>query len=250
MQRLPTVRILGIDVARAAVPDALAEIEALADGEAPALIFYVNAHTLNLAARDPSYRAVLQAASLVLNDGSGVSLAGRMRGVTFPANLNGSDLNPKILELCAARRWSVFFLGGEPGVAGAAAARLGARIEGLRVAGTRSGFFPRSEDAEVAAEIAATGADVVMVAMGNPSQERWLAANLSATGCRMGTGVGAFFDFEAGRVARSPAWMTRWGIEWVWRLSREPGRMWRRYVLGNPLFLVRALRTARSERRL
>jgi exopolysaccharide biosynthesis WecB/TagA/CpsF family protein len=78
--------------------------------------------------------------------------------------------------------------------------------------------------------------------MGNPHQERWLARNLDATGARLGVGVGAFFDFQAGEVTRAPAWMNRLGIEWVHRLFKEPARMWRRYLVGNPVFVVRVLR--------
>jgi exopolysaccharide biosynthesis WecB/TagA/CpsF family protein len=82
----------------------------------------------------------------------------------------------------------------------------------------------------------------LMVAMGNPLQERWIARHLTATGARLGVGVGAFFDFSAGVVPRAPAWMNRAGVEWAYRLAQEPRRMWRRYLIGNPLFLARVLR--------
>ncbi len=244
MPPLSTIEILGVPILQASSQQALATIERAATEHPPALVAYVNAHTLNLASIDPSYRDILCSADVVLNDGAGVGLAGRLRKRPFPENLNGSDLNPKLLELAARRGWSVYLLGGHPGVASQAAGKLRAKIPGLDVAGTHDGFFPRTEDARLAAEIRHTGADVVMVAMGNPLQERWLAENLRATGCLLGVGVGAFFDFAAERVRRAPAWMNRLGVEWLWRLVLEPGRLWRRYVVGNPAFLWRVTRDA------
>lgn len=228
---------------------AIAEIERLADAHPPLLVAYVNAHTLNVCATDGGYKSLVRSADVVLNDGIGVSIAARLQGRRFPENLNGSDFNPVILELAARRGWGAFLLGAAPGVAAEAGRRLTERIPGLLISGTKDGYFPRSEDASVAAEVRASGAQVVMVAMGNPLQERWLEANLAATGALIGVGVGAFFDFTAGTARRAPAWMNRAGIEWVWRLVQEPARLWKRYVVGNPLFLWRALRDALALRR-
>ncbi|MEO8322836.1 MAG: WecB/TagA/CpsF family glycosyltransferase [Actinomycetota bacterium] len=233
------LEVLGVPVARATSAQAIAEIEKLGTEEPPAFIAYANAHTLNLASRSPEYRRVLVSAAVVLNDGAGLSLAGRLYGRPFPENLNGSDFNPEIARLAARRGWPLFLLGARPGVADRAAARLKAGIPGLEIAGTHDGFLERTEDEAVAGVIKDSGAAVVMVAMGNPLQEEWLAANLAATGARLGVGVGAFFDFTAGEVPRAPGWMNRLGIEWLYRLAQEPRRMWRRYVLGNPGFLAR-----------
>lgn len=222
--------------------EAIAAIESAALDSPPALVIYVNAHTLNLATSDSSYRSLLSEAAVILNDGSGVALAAKIHGDSFPENLNGSDFNPVILGLAARRGWPVYFLGAGPGVAEAAARRLQTDIPQLIVGGTRDGFFPRSEDDAVAESIKRSGAQVVMVAMGNPLQELWLRDNLAATGALLGVGVGAFFDFSAGEVKRAPAWMNKAGIEWVFRLAQEPQRLWKRYVVGNPKFLLRVLR--------
>jgi exopolysaccharide biosynthesis WecB/TagA/CpsF family protein len=235
---LPHIEVLGVPVFKGTTAEAL-ELVAQAASEGPALVAYVNAHTLNLASRDRAYFELLRDAPVVLNDGAGLSLAARMQGERFPENLNGSDFNPAIVELAARKGWSVYFLGAQPGTAARTAEILAERVPDLKVAGNRDGYFPRSEDAAVAAAIKGTGADVVLVAMGNPLQERWLAANLGSTGATVGVGVGAFFDFTTGNVPRAPAWMNRAGIEWIWRLGQEPKRMWRRYLVGNPLFLWR-----------
>lgn len=234
-----TVSILGVDIASIDSGGALAEIEALRDRSEPQLVAYANAHTLNLAYRDPAYRRVLTSAGIVLPDGSGVALAARLSGARIRENLNGSDFNPRILELAARKRWPVYFLGARPGVAERAAEILRARCPGLDVVGVRDGYFAASESDNVVAEIRASGAEVVMAALGNPLQEVWLHEHLGAMQARLGVGVGAFFDFAAGAVPRAPRWMNRAGIEWVFRLIQEPRRLWRRYIVGNPTFLAR-----------
>jgi exopolysaccharide biosynthesis WecB/TagA/CpsF family protein len=119
----------------------------------------------------------------------------------------------------------------------------------LKIVGTRDGYFSEDEEAEVIDEVRSTGAQLLLVALGNPKQEMWLHRNLEATGVRLGIGVGRFVDFQAGEIRRAPAWMNRLGLEWVHRLVLEPRRMWRRYLLGNPLFVTRVLRSRFADRR-
>ncbi len=224
-----------------------ATVQLYESGE-PSLLVYVNAHTLNLACKDPAYRRILASADLVLNDGAGVGMAARWKGAPFPENLNGSDFNPLLIEAAGERGWPVFFLGGRPGVAEEASEILARRFPGLRVAGIADGYFDMARSQAIAAEIKASGAGLLMVALGNPLQEVWLDAWLKETGARLGVGVGAFFDFTAGTLSRAPAWMNRAGIEWMYRLVREPRRLFTRYVIGNPKFLIRAKLDARRSR--
>jgi exopolysaccharide biosynthesis WecB/TagA/CpsF family protein len=243
------VEVLGVPIARLDADAALGEIERLYEKSTPQLVAYANAHTLNVAYTDRAYRELLRGAGIVLGDGAGVMIGARVNGAPLPANLNGTDFNPRILELAARRHWPAYLLGGRPGVAERAAARWKDELPGLEIAGTAGGYFPSARSADVAAAVRRSGAALVMVAMGNPLQEKWIDAHLGATGARLGIGVGAFFDFSAGVVPRAPAWMNRAGIEWVYRLSREPRRMWRRYVLGNPLFLWRVAKERFAGRR-
>jgi exopolysaccharide biosynthesis WecB/TagA/CpsF family protein len=245
----PVVEILGVPIARIDVATALDEIERLYEADEPEIVAYANAHTLNLARSDASYKELLRNAGIILGDGAGVMMAARVNRAPLPVNLNGSDFNPQILERAAARGWTVYLLGGKPGVAERTAARWSGELPGLEVVGTSHGHGPREEWGELAASIRSTGAGLVMVAMGNPLQERWLEQYLPATGARLGVGVGAFFDFSAGEVPRAPSWMNRMGIEWLYRLYQEPRRLWRRYVLGNPLFLSRVAKERLSRRR-
>jgi exopolysaccharide biosynthesis WecB/TagA/CpsF family protein len=238
---LPSIYVLGVPIACIDATEALTEIERLHKRSSPALVAYLNAHSLNLASQSPTYKGILTRSDLNLNDGSGVAMAARIQGRRFKENLNGSDFNGEILRLASRLAWSVYFLGAADGVAERAAQRLKLQIDGLNVVGTHSGYFGETETSDVIAAIRASEADLLMVAMGNPRQEEWLAAHLESTGARVGVGVGAFFDFTAGKVVRAPVWMNRFGVEWIWRLVQEPRRLWRRYVVGNPLFLARVI---------
>lgn len=236
---VPTVTVLGIRVVCLPRNQVLAAVGELIDSQGPSLLAYANAHSLNVASVNPAYRRVLDSAALVLNDGSGLAIAAKVQGKRFPDNLNGTDFTPKILELAAERDAPVFFLGGEPGIAEAAAKNLTTRIPRLRVAGCRHGFFGRAEEAAILRQIKESSTKVLIVAMGNPKQELWLDQHLGATGAHLGVAVGAFLDFAAGKVSRAPEWMRKAGVEWVYRLLLEPKRLFRRYVLGNLLFLGR-----------
>lgn len=242
---IPSVSILGVRVAQLTRAQALDRVEELYAAPGSAMVAYVNAHSLSIAYEDPAYREVLEGCALVLNDGSGVAMAARFKGTSFPENLNGSDLNPLIIERAASNGWPVYFLGARDGVAERAAAALRRRFPGLQMAGVHHGYFIEMETDAIVARIRGSGAGLLMVAMGNPRQETWLSQHLGATGASIGIGVGAFFDFSAGEVPRAPAWMNRAGIEWMYRLGREPRRLFRRYVVGNPKFLARAWRDGR-----
>ena len=237
----PCIEILGVPIARLDSEAALAEIERLYCEDAPASVGYANAHTLTLASQDPEYRALLRRLGLVLNDGFGVAIAARMQGQRFPIR-NVTDFNPHILTLAAERGWPAFFLGGRLGVPERAAHQLKWRIPGLQVVGTRDGYFPPAQVQKVINEIRDSGAKVLIIAMGQPLQELWLDRYLPQTGARLGVGVGGFLDFSAGVVPRAPQLMSRLGFEWLYRLRQDPRRLWRRYIVGNPLFLYRVMR--------
>ena len=243
---LQSVDLLDVSITSATAGDVLAQIERRMEAPAdPLFVAFANAHTLNLASTNADYRSVLSQADLVLNDGIGVALAARMLNRRFPENLNGTDFLPQLLTLAAEKGWRVFLLGGEAGTAKAASDNLCRRIPNLQIVGVDHGYLTPASDREVVSRIRASGAQVVLVGMGNPAQEFWIAGNLDATGVRLAIGVGAFLDFAAGRVARAPAWMRRVRMEWMWRLAIEPRRLWRRYLVGNPLFLFRSVRHAR-----
>ena len=242
--------VLGVRVHMLDETAALERIEHLHDVGPPGLVSYVNPNTVNLAWRDPAFGATLACADLRLADGFGIRIAARRQGVRVPAILNGSDFNAAVLRRAAARGWPVFLLGGPSPVAERAAQRLSERIAGLRVVGTHHGFFADGDTDAVVDRVRTSGASVLMVALGQPRQEQWLVRHLDRTGARVGLGVGGFLDFSAGAVRRAPAWMNRAGLEWTYRLTQEPRRLARRYLIGNPVFLARVLRPGAGDGRL
>jgi exopolysaccharide biosynthesis WecB/TagA/CpsF family protein len=238
---LPNIQLFGLPVGNATSVAALDWLEARIDAGEPTRVAFLNAHCVNLASADADYSKALATADAVLPDGSGIAVAARMCGSRITENLNGTDLIQALGRRLAASGRSLFLLGGQPGVAASAAASLARSCPGLRIAGSRHGFFEVSEETEIVREINASGADVLLVALGVPLQDTWLqriAPQLTAT---LSFGVGGLFDFLSGRIPRAPAALRRLGLEWTYRLYQEPRRMWRRYVLGNPAFLARAV---------
>ena len=211
--------------------------------------YFVNAHCVNVRDRDPDYAAALERADILLPDGAGIEIAGRLTGDRLAANLNGTDLVPALLAEAARRGRRVFLLGARPGVAERAAARMAERLPGLRIAGTRDGYRGMSNPAELIAAINASEADIVLVAMGVPLQELWIDSFAHRLDAALCLGVGGAFDFLAGDVPRAPRPLRAARLEWAWRLAQEPLRLADRYLRGNPLFLARAVLRARAARR-
>ena len=229
--------LFGLDIVNAETD---AVIDALLTAQTPQRVAFLNAHCANVAAKDDSYRAALESADMLLPDGIGVELAARMTGQTLTENLNGTDFTPRLLARAAQAGLSVYLLGGRPGVAQEAADKLCLKLPGLRVVGTRDGYDQMADEDAAISEINASGADIVIVAMGVPKQDVWLAANADRLNAQITMGVGALLDFLAGRVRRAPQIVRRAKSEWVWRLAMEPRRMANRYLVGNVAFLARA----------
>jgi len=205
-------------------------------------VFFVNAHTLNLAAADPRYREVLNTGDFVLGDGTGVRWAARLSGVRVCDNLQGTDFTPSLLRATAGQGYSYFLLGGDEQTIRQAADYAQNNFPGWRLAGYHHGYLQSAElNTAVVEKIGAARPDLLLVGMGNPLQERWIQAQLGRLDTSLCLGIGGLFDFWAGNVRRAPAWLRNIGHEWAWRLCQQPGKKARRYLLGNPLFLARIL---------
>lgn len=236
------ISILGIRVDNLTMEQALLKICQFAKSDQPAQVFFLNAHCVNLAYKHPNYRRALDKAELVLPDGSGLALAGKISCQPIRENVNGTDLFPRLCALLEGSNRSLFLLGAQPGVAEQTAEWITRYFPGLRVAGCHHGHFQLSQNQDVAGLIRQSGADILLVAMGVPRQEEWLHNNIADCGNPVGLAVGGLFDFYSGRIPRAPLWLRRLGMEWIWRLLQEPRRMWRRYLLGNFLFTYRVLK--------
>ncbi|HOT91378.1 MAG TPA: WecB/TagA/CpsF family glycosyltransferase [Anaerolineae bacterium] len=223
------VTLMGVPIHNVTTAETLALVGRwIAEGGAHQ-IATVNPEFLMMARRDANFRATLQRAALCVPDGIGVLWAARLRGKRLRERVAGSDLVPLLSAEAARHGWRVFYLGAAPGVAEKAAAILAARHPGLIVAGCYAGSPAIEEEEAIIARVRAAQADLLFVAYGAPGQDVWLGRNLVRTGAAVGIGVGGSFDFIAGISRRAPRWIQRLGLEWFYRLVREPWR-WRRQL--------------------
>ncbi len=234
------VEILGVRVDDMGYDELMKRVDAYVASGQPHQIVTLNTEMLVAAHDDPAFRQMLNRADLVVADAVGLVLAAHLLGHSLGERVTGSDGIHRLSAHCAHWGYRPFFLGAAPGVAKAVAERLAAANPGLDVAGTFAGT-PRGEDEdEVIAQVRATTPDLLFVAYGVPAEEKWIARNRDRLGVPVMIGVGGSFDFVAGVTKRAPVWIRRLGLEWLYRLIREPWR-WRRQ-LALPRFLILVLR--------
>lgn len=216
-------------------------VDAISLEGAPVAVAFCNAHTAEIALGDPDFAAALQRFVLV-NDGVGMEIAAKILGEPgFPANLNGTDFVPWLFSW-VDRPLKVYLLGAKPGVAAEAGRRFASVFPHVQIAGARDGYFSADDESAVVAAVASERPDLLLVAFGNPKQEKFIARHFDALGAKSMFGVGALFDFTAGRVRRAPEWVRRSRMEWMFRLVQEPGRLVRRYTVETGGFLLAVLR--------
>lgn len=241
LRAFPSYEILGIPVARLGWGEALSAMRGMIRDGVFTRISFLNAHNANVAFSDAEFADALKR-FLVLPDGVGVDIAARLLyGASFPANLNGTDFIPELLT-STEEPLTVALLGAKHPNAETAAAAFAELAPQHRYAVIHDGFFSTADEPAILAEIAALHPDVLLVAMGVPRQEFWIDHHITADHCTLPFAVGALLDFMSGAVPRAPAWIRRLRLEWLFRLALEPARLWRRYIVGNPLFLARVLR--------
>jgi N-acetylglucosaminyldiphosphoundecaprenol N-acetyl-beta-D-mannosaminyltransferase len=233
--------------------EALDSVEALVSAGAGGAVFTPNVDHVVIAHEDPRMRAAYARVDLSLADGMPIVWVSHLLGTPIAERVAGSDFVPLLLERASVRGWRVYFLGGAPGIAELARDKVRERLPALQVVGVSSPRFDPSEpperQASVVDEVRASKADIVLVAFGAPKQEIWIDRARDDLRPAVFFGVGASLDFLAGTIPRAPDWMARTGLEWVYRLSREPRRLWRRYLVRDPKFLVVMARALRERMR-
>ncbi|MCL1049539.1 WecB/TagA/CpsF family glycosyltransferase [Shewanella abyssi] len=262
------ISVFGIALDNWTMTELLSELQQTCQNGAPQtmkLYSLINADCLNISTQNEVYRQYLQQSARVFADGIGVRLACLSKGQGLKDNLNGTDMFPRLCQLAAEQQLSIYLLGGEEGVATTVASNMIKSYPALKIVGTHSGYFSAtnnsgsgdagtghddSENSAVVNQINQAQADILLVAMGAPLQEQWLKDNQHQLNCHVGIGVGGLFDFYSNRIKRAPPWLRQMGMEWSYRLLQEPGRMWQRYIIGNPTFLLRVWRENRQLRKM
>jgi N-acetylglucosaminyldiphosphoundecaprenol N-acetyl-beta-D-mannosaminyltransferase len=239
---LDKVDILGVRVHCTSTTRLLNAVADLVADAQQRIVLYVNAHCLNVAQEDTEFRSVLNAADLVYADGVAVVWASRWLHGCQMEKATGADWIEPFCALAQARRWRVYILAGQPGVAAKARTQLEARYSSLYIVGTSDGYFVERSETEVLRHIAETRPDVIFIGLGTPRQEKWLAARREELPAGVYWVVGALFDYLAGVERRAPGWMRAFALEWAWRLLINPIGKGRRYLIGNPLFVLRVVR--------
>jgi N-acetylglucosaminyldiphosphoundecaprenol N-acetyl-beta-D-mannosaminyltransferase len=232
------IPLFGIEVSDLSFEDAVDRASAMIRPGGHSTLYFVNAHTLNIASTNPDYRRILRGADTIFGDGTGVRWAARLRGKELAANLNGTDLVPALLRRSDGLK--CFIVGSAPEKIDSIRAEFSRRFPRVDLVGSHHGYLDDNTSRTVVQRINASGADLLLVGMGNPLQEQWIHRHRGALDVPLAIGVGGLFEYWSGALDRAPAWMRSGGIEWVHILRRQPWKA-RRYLIGNFEFVWRSL---------
>lgn len=199
-------------------------------------VFFTNVHSICMAQWDWMLKQSIQLGDLVLPDGSGVRIGGKMLSHPVIENLNGTDFTPTVLAIAEREGWSVYFLGSSDHVVQQCCSNVQRKYPNLRIAGYHHGYFREDEEQMIVARINASRPDILLVALGTPKQELWITRYAHLLEVKLGFAVGGLYDFLAESKQRAPVWMRRLGIEWLFRVLHEPKEKWKRVVIEIPMY--------------
>ena len=236
------VNILGVNVDAVTMAEAVAHVTAAMDVRANVMIATANAEMIMRATHDEELRDILNAAALVVPDGAGTVWAARHLGHAMPERVAGYDLAQELLRRAPAEGRRIYFFGAAPGVAEKAKEKAEQLYPGIEIVGVRNGFFSPADNAAIIAEIRAARPDLLLVALGVPKQEKWIAAHLAALDVPAAIGVGGTLDVMAGVMKRAPRWMQKAKLEWLFRGMLQPKRAGRLLALPKFVWKVHASR--------
>lgn len=230
------VSILGVAIDNLDIKEAVAEIEGCVRKGEPVLIVTANPEIIMLARQDKEFSRCLERARMITADGIGVVIAARLLGRPLKQRVAGIDLVTALFAVGAEKGLTFYFVGAKPGVAEKAARKVRSDYQGIQIIGVHHGYF--RDDSELLRDIAAKKPDILLAALGMGKQEKWILDRVSEAGVPVSIGVGGSFDVFAGEAKRAPAWMCNAGLEWLFRLLKQPSRLGRMLQLPRFLLLV------------
>jgi len=239
------VNVLGVGISLINMRLALDEIDRWIVSGDRRYVSVCTVHTVMECRRDAGLRRIVNRAGMTTPDGMPLVWLSRLAGHRYVSRVYGPDLMLAEMGASVENGHRHFFYGGRAGVADRLAETMRRRFPGVRIVGTISPPLASAEALctdETAAQIDAAQPDIVWVGVSSPKQERWMACMRSRLRAPVLIGVGAAFDFHTGSVRQAPRWVQRSGLEWLFRLVQEPGRLWRRYLIDNPWFLIELAR--------
>lgn len=240
------ISILGVNVTNISLEELLDYIKCAIQANSKSIISNINVHAVNLAYIDADFRNCINKSDLVFCDGFGVKIAVKIiTGVTL-YRYTPPDWFDLLVEQCVQRGDTLFFLGTKTNIIEKVAELQKEKFPRIKIVGTHHGYFDKSpgsvENNDVVARINCVHPDILVVGFGMPLQEKWISENFNILETKVIIPVGAYFDYAANATPRAPRWMTDHGLEWLGRLIIEPKRLWKRYLIGNPLFFWRVFR--------
>ncbi|MBO7392721.1 MAG: WecB/TagA/CpsF family glycosyltransferase [Abditibacteriota bacterium] len=232
--------LLGVSVCKVTAAEVIDKILEYLKTDEGHIIVTADASAVVIAMDDPEFTEIIREADIVTPDGAGILLASKILGLGITEKVSGVDLARSLCRLSGEKGFSIYFLGAAPGVAEEARQKLLEQYPDMKVVGVHHGYFKPEEEASIVEEVKASGADILLVAMGIPAQEKLIKRNLDKLGVKAAIGVGGTFDVFSGRIERAPVWMQRHGMEWLHRLCKNPKKISKVAML--PKFMMKVLR--------
>ncbi len=231
-------KVLNTYVNALTLDESVAEVEGIIERGVPTQHVVVNASKVNLMEADPELAEIVNACPLINADGASIVWAAKRLGVPVTERVAGIDLFLRLVDVAAEKGYGIYLFGAKEEVVAKVKAIFEEAYPNLRICGYRNGYFTEEDEPRIVADMAASGADMMFVAFSSPKKERWVHKYLDATGIPFVMGVGGSFDVVAGVTDRAPKWMQDHGLEWFYRFIQEPGRLWKRYIVGNTKFVL------------
>ena len=235
-----TVDVLGVSISNVTMNEARNKVKEFVKSDKFHSIYTPNPEIVMLAKNDSEFHQILEEADLVVPDGIGVVIASKIKKNPLPERVAGYDLVQNTMKDAVKEGYKYYFFGSKPGISEEAAVKMRETYPGIQIVGTRNGYFKPEDEAEIIADINASGANILLVALGAPKQEKWIEANKHLMpNVRVAIGVGGSLDVMSGNVKRAPEAFQKLGLEWFYRLLKEPTRFKRMLVL--PEFLIKVI---------